>query len=124
LAGNWSLDRWRLRLQETIYGATSVQNNPAFAPPWIKDEVPLAGITDIEIGYKVTDHLTLTTGANNVFNKLPPRIPLYPGAGTAGSSPVPYPASNDGGLTYGEPNGVAAYGTGGGTYYVRATVTF
>jgi iron complex outermembrane recepter protein len=107
LAGDWKLDDWGLRLQETIYGAVSVEDSPD-GVTFYKDEVPLSAITDIEIDYAVTHHLTLTVGANNLLNQRAPEVsPVHTGADI-----------------YGAPNGIAPYGVGGGFYYARATVTF
>ncbi|HTW35012.1 MAG TPA: TonB-dependent receptor [Rhizomicrobium sp.] len=105
LAGDWTLGDWGVRLQETIYGAVSVEDSPD-GVNFYKDEVPLSAITDLELDYNITHNLMLTLGSNNLFDKTPPKVsPDHTGANI-----------------YYAPNGISPYGIGGGFYYARVTI--
>ncbi len=70
-------------------------------------------ITDLDIGYKVNNHLKIDVGANDLFNQIPPLVPL---ASTG--------QSLDGGRVFHLPYGTAPWGQNGGDYYGRVTVSF
>jgi len=74
---NWTFDKWRVHFEERIYGPTASLVSPSAVPPFFTNEVPLSYITDLDIGYLVTDHLTLTLGATNLFNKFTPRFRMW-----------------------------------------------
>jgi iron complex outermembrane receptor protein len=101
-------------LRETLYGPTSVWFTPD-ASNFYKSRIGVAGITDLELGYKLTRTVQLALGANNLFDKKPPRTPLVPGGGTAIISAAEV---NNTPLIY------SPYGINGGFYYGRATLTF
>jgi iron complex outermembrane receptor protein len=115
---NWVLDKWRVHVQERMYGPTSAFVSPTAVAPFFTNEVPVSFLTDLDINYLVTDHITITLGATNLFNKIPPLAPNVVGAGSHNGSLVP-----DTGNVYGVPiNG--AYGRLGGAYYLRTSYTF
>ena len=104
----WTLGKWSANLRETVYGPTG---------QWSADnsyfqKIGVTGITDIDIGYKVTSALKLEVGANNLLNTFPPRV------GAAGGFPV------GGGLVFNTPYSFAPWGGNGGYYYGRVTYTF
>jgi len=104
----WTKDRFSLNLRETIYGPTS---------QWSPDNsylqtIGTTGITDIDLGYKLTKFLKLDVGANNAFNTIPPAV------GASGGFPL------GGGLVFKVPYGFAPWNANGGYYYGRVTVTF
>jgi iron complex outermembrane receptor protein len=109
---NWTLDKWSANLRSSVYGKTSQQillfaNNQIYT-----QKVPVAVIFDVNVGYKLTENLKVDLGADNLFNKIPPRAP------NVGGRPV------DNGRVFGVPYSIAAYGTGGGYYYGRVTYSF
>jgi iron complex outermembrane receptor protein len=109
----WTKGPFSVNLRETIYGKTS---ELAYAPTlsgYFSETVPLTPITDLDIGYKVTKNLKFDIGANNLFNQIPPLIPL---ASTG--------QALDGGLVFHLPYGTAPWGQNGGYYYGRATYSF
>ena len=111
LSADWTLGPWNAYLNETHYG--SVTRVPAA-------NIPAAGIvpqkyrgrwiTNIAGSYQVDPHLTLTIGADNVFNKYPDRIN----------------AQNDQYLVDTIPydSGLSPWGINGGFYYAKATYRF
>jgi len=115
LQAYWTLDKWSVNLRETIYGPTSewVSYDGSGAGDGAFDEkIGVTGITDLDIGYKITRSLKLDIGANNLFNTYPPATP------TVGGRPT------DGGYVYGVPYSFAPWGNNGGYYYGRVTYTF
>jgi iron complex outermembrane receptor protein len=75
--------------------------------------VPVTAITDLDVGYKITSHLKVDVGANNLFNQIPPEVPLS----STGQN-------LDGGRVFHLPYGTAPWGQNGGYYYGRVTYTF
>jgi iron complex outermembrane receptor protein len=80
-------------------------------------------LTDLELGYDVTDNLNLAIGANNLFNKKPEIPALLPAAGLAKVTPGVSPYINGTG-TINAPYGHGTYGTNGGYYYARIGLKF
>lgn len=116
LQGLWTLGDWSVNLRETLYGPTheltvapglSSGNGGQFV-----EQVNTTGITDLDIGYKVTKHLQVDVGANNLFNKFPPRAPVF------GGQPA------DGLLVFNVPYTFAPWGINGGYYYGRVTLNW
>lgn len=117
VGANWIIDRWRVHVQERLYGPTASLVSPTGVAPFYKNEVPFSFITDLDISYLLTDQLTLTAGANNLFNRIPPLVPNVAAGGHDGQL-VP-----DTGNVYNVPLG-SAYGRAGGLYYLRASYAF
>ena len=112
LGALWTLDKWTVNVVEKLYGPSYSEDSPN-GGTYYKDEVNSAAITDLSVAYAVLDHLTITLGADNLFDKKPPIIGQSVATG-------PY----DGGNVWNEPNGLSPYGVNGGFYYARATITF
>jgi iron complex outermembrane receptor protein len=113
LQGLWTKGPFSVNLRETIYGKNS---QLAYAPTldnYFMETVPVTPITDLDIGYKVTKHLKVDVGANDLFNQIPPLVPL---ASTG--------QSLDGGRVFHLPYGTAPWGQNGGYYYGRVTYSF
>lgn len=117
LSGLLTSGDFTVNLRETVYGPAYI-----FATPnnvnFYKAKVGSAAITDLELGYKMSNWMKVAVGANNLFNKQPDRIPVVPGS-TANN-----PALIDAGQVYGARFNFAAYGQNGGYYYVRLTADF
>jgi iron complex outermembrane receptor protein len=105
----WSVNRFIVSLRGTIYGTMSQYVN---TPP-VLQQIGVTGIADLDVGYKVTSHLRVDVGANNLFDTKPPLTPLS-------STGQP----SDGGRVYNVPYGFAPWGQNGGYYYGRVTYTF
>ena len=108
-----------MNLRETIYGETA--NLTSFdqtgvGPGTYKETIPVTGITDISIDYKLTPRIKLTVGADNLFDVYPPNTPTGTNRGAA--EPV------DGDLAYSVPYNFSPFGINGGYYYGRVTVSF
>ncbi len=102
LTNNWSLDRVHALGRATRYGGYTESSNVAsgdrsFGAKWI---------FDLDVGYDVSDHVTLSVGANNLFDSYPDRNGIV---------------ASDGSGAYGN---FAPFGLSGGFYYARASVTF
>jgi iron complex outermembrane receptor protein len=124
LGADWSLDKWRVHLAETRYGAylepTTNTVDAHFSPKWI---------ADLDISYAVNSHLNLSVGANNLFNVLPDRVPqsivnlaadsVLEGAPGYTAAAYGLPLTGDG---YHGSN--SPFGLNGGFYYVRAGIKF
>ncbi len=102
LGATWSFQQLELSLNLTRYGeytqyGTLETYDRTFSPAWI---------TDLNLDYHLTKDLTLTAGANNLFNKYPERTHL---------------ASSSGGFPYGN---FSPYGTTGGYWYTGLSYNF
>ena len=102
LSNDWTLDRLHALLRVTRYGRYVESSNVAngdrsFGAKWV---------TDLDIGYDLSDHLTLAVGANNLFDIYPDKNGLvaYEGSGLYGN--------------------FAPFGLSGGFYYGRVSVRF
>ncbi len=100
LTGDWSLDRVHALVRLTRFGkyveaSTVTSGDRTFDPKWI---------TDLELGVDLTRRITLSAGANNLFDVYPSRHGLiaYDGSGQYGS--------------------FAPFGFSGGFYYGRVSV--
>jgi iron complex outermembrane recepter protein len=102
-------DDWELNLRETRYGSASQRVDPnGNGAHFYGQSVPTAYITDIEAAYHITSFLKLSIGANNVFDRYPPKAALIT---TGPSNTQVYPS-------------ISPYGFDGGYYYTRFTVDF
>ncbi len=99
----YTLHKFSLNFRETIYGGVSQYS----ANSTQLYQMGASAISDIDLGYKVTDYLKLDVGANNLFDVIPPT-----------GSP------DGGGHVFHVPYAFSPYGANGGYYYARATVTF
>jgi len=98
LGANWSWDKLNVNLRNTRYGGyeieqNTVANDRSYGPKWI---------TDLEASYRVTQSVTATVGANNLFNVYPSANGVF--NATIGSGQYP---------------GTSPIGFTGGSYYVR-----
>jgi iron complex outermembrane receptor protein len=118
----WTFGKASANLLEKIYGpAAEYENddsdNPTGHLEYYRTNIPMTPITDLSVSYQFIDHLRLTAGASNLFNRYPPHL-----NGTL--------LSHYDSFKYGDNQGVqwypqfAPYGIDGGFYYVRGTFTF
>jgi iron complex outermembrane receptor protein len=95
---DWSVWRVHSNLRYTRYGTytesgTTADGDRTFSAKWI---------TDLDVGYDLTDHVTLAVGANNLFDIYPDRNGIV--------------SATDGSGAYGM---FAPFGFSGGFYYAR-----
>ena len=114
----WSRDKWSVNLRSAIYGPTSAQQILTVNDELFTARIGTTAIFDLDIAYKVTSHIKLDVGANNLFDTIPGKFPNIDGL----------PANNNV-LAYGVPigggqGGFAPFGVTGGYYYGRVTYTF
>ena len=95
--------KFSVNLRETIYGSTSQYT----ADTVQLKSIPTTGITDLDVGYRFTNWIKVSAGANNLFNQFPPRG-----------------FSISGGRVYNVPYDFAPWGGNGGYYYGRVVVSF
>jgi iron complex outermembrane receptor protein len=138
LGGDWSIGKWSVRLQQTLWGP--------YEEPLVQDPAPTIGtvdehfhaewVTDLDVSYSIRKNVTLAVGANNLFNAYPSRVPTAilnkynadvdttlktaPGYTAAGGAAI-YGLPTNGDGQYGT---VAPFGLEGGFYYVRVGVKF
>jgi iron complex outermembrane receptor protein len=105
----WSKGKFDVTLRETIYGGESEYT--ATSTPVLLS-IGATGLTDIDIGYKLTSKIKLDIGASNLFNVQPPLTPIVNGKPVSGS------------VVFNVPYGFAPWNTNGGSYYGRFTVAF
>jgi iron complex outermembrane receptor protein len=120
LGAYWTKGKWSVNLREVIYGSVSTIIDFSGAgtdPEARRFTLPATGLTDLDVGYNLTDDLKIDVGANNLFSKRPPGVPnVSDGAG--GLRPL------TGNNVYGEPAQFSPYGINGGYYYARVTFNF
>lgn len=102
-------------LRGTLYGVTSTRSTPD-GGTFYQQRIGTTGIVDLELDYEVSEGLTVTAGANNLFNTRPPRISLVPG--TTNFTLV------NGGNVLDSPLTFSPYGINGGYYYGRIGLKF
>ncbi len=67
LSASWSLDEWNATLRTTRYGETQ---DPS-SNPERNEVIPAEWITDLDVGYQLTENLSFNIGANNIFDQYP-----------------------------------------------------
>jgi iron complex outermembrane receptor protein len=100
LTNDWSLGRAHALVRLTRFGkyteaSTVASGDRTFGAKWV---------TDFEVGYDITDRITLSAGANNLFDVYPQKKGLI---------------ASDGSGAYGN---FAPFGLDGGFYYGRLSV--
>lgn len=134
-----TIGRFSANLLEKIYGPTSDYESddgdngyggpfPACVPggglficpgglEYYQDQISTTLITDLDLSYQLSDHIKLSVGANNLFNKFPPKL----------NSTI---LAHENNFYYGDNNGVIQYpifspfGINGGFYYARVEAKF
>jgi iron complex outermembrane receptor protein len=102
LTNDWKLARAHALARVTRFGryveaSTVASGDRAFGAKWV---------TDLDIGYDLTEHMTLSAGANNLFDVYPDKHGLI---------------AFDGSGAYGN---FAPFGLSGGFYYGRLSMSF
>jgi iron complex outermembrane receptor protein len=74
-----SIEKLTVNLVEKIYGPSSDYenddgDNPSGSFQYYKDEIGVTPITNLDISYGFTDHVTFSIGATNLFNRFPNKL--------------------------------------------------
>jgi iron complex outermembrane receptor protein len=106
----WTKGPLSVNLRGTVYGSTSqhYQGDRIYATA-----IGTTFIADLNVGYKLTPKIRFDLGANNLFDKQAPTMPLR----DSGTRPVS-------GNVYYSPLSYTPWGINGGYYYARATINF
>jgi iron complex outermembrane receptor protein len=126
LGATWNLDAWTINLREVIYGPTLGYISPGAGGTsslpviytvnganYYQMKTPTTGITNLDVSYALTDNLSLTVGADNLFGQDPPVTPLQ-----TNGNPL------DNGSSYNSPPNQTPWGINGGFYYGRVKISF
>ncbi len=109
LAANWFVDDFDVTLRETRYGhLDEMQNLSSSIVAFDNILIKSAYITDIDIGYLVTDALKLDIGGNNVFDHMPSKLTY---AQNTSRNSMTYPV-------------YTPWGIAGAYFYSRVTYSF
>ena len=109
----WTKGPFSVNLRESIYADMSEYAYASSLASYYLEKIGTTGITDLDVGYRVTRNLRLDVGANNLFDKRPPTTP-----NSSAGQPL------TGSTVYNLPYGFAPWGSNGGYYYGRVTLTF
>ena len=114
--------RFSANLRQSFQGKSMVLVFPGISGlgPY-EGVVKATPLTDLELGYDLTDWMSFSVGANNLFNKRPEIPALLPSSVTIPAGVSPY---INGGTTINSPYGHGAYGSNGGYYYARLNFKF
>jgi iron complex outermembrane receptor protein len=107
----FTLDKLSVNLRETVYGKSEAFFTDG--AEFTLNTVKTAALTDLEVGYDIAEPITVSIGANNLFNK---KTPTVRNNSTGGIS--------DGGVVYDAPITFSPYGINGGYYYARVNFKF
>jgi iron complex outermembrane receptor protein len=107
----FTMGGFSVNLRETFYGKTSQVIIFGDTTPTVS--VGAAAITDLEASYAINEGLTLTVGANNLFDKKADTMP-----NDANDMPI------DGARVLDAPISISPYGINGGYYYGRISFKF
>jgi iron complex outermembrane receptor protein len=115
-----TMDKLSVNLVEKIYGTSSDYENddgdgPSGSFEYFKTTIGVTAITNLDLGYQFTDHLKLSLGAQNLFNRFPNKI-----NSTILSREI---AAGDNAAVTQYPI-FSPFGINGGFYYVKAVYKF
>jgi iron complex outermembrane receptor protein len=74
-----TVEKLTVNVVEKLYGPSADYenddgDNPTNSPAYFEDKIGLTAITNLDVGYNFTDHLKLSVGATNLFNRFPNKI--------------------------------------------------
>jgi iron complex outermembrane receptor protein len=115
-----TMNRLTVNLVEKIYGQSSDWetddgDNPTSNFEFFKDTINTTFLTNLDVGYQFTDHLNLSAGAVNLFNRFPNKL--------NGTILAHENAYTDVVATETTPT-FSPFGINGGFYYVKAAYKF
>jgi iron complex outermembrane receptor protein len=117
-----TVEKLTVNVVEKIYGPSSdYENDDGDGPTgnfqYFKDSIGVTAITNLDVGYQFTDHVRLSVGAQNLFNRFPNKLNgnilgrenACPGGDNAAVTQYPL---------------FSPFGINGGFYYVKALYRF
>lgn len=113
LGGLYTFGALTVNLTETVYGKSSSLSDPGVGPMQ-QSSIGTTAITDLEVSYRFIDAVTLSVGANNLFNTYPDKLSTAYQAACVASGDgcvAQYPSHSP-------------FGINGGYYYGRITYAF
>ncbi|MDB5962786.1 MAG: TonB-dependent receptor [Massilia sp.] len=114
LGALWKMGMWSVNLRESIYGSSS-EYGTEDGGQYFQTKITPKYITDLEVSARVSKGLTLSVGANNLFNKYP--------NGVSGQLLAAQRAALDNAAVTVYPS-FSPIGINGGYYYARASYNF
>lgn len=114
LGANWSLGKLSVNLKESIYGKAS-EWGQGYTGDWYLTTIGVTPITNLDLGYKVSEALKVSIGGTNLFNKYPDEI--------NGDQRQSYLAHYNNGYVTKYPS-FSPFGINGGYYYAKASYSF
>ncbi|RZT06201.1 iron complex outermembrane recepter protein [Duganella sp. CF402] len=114
LGALWKVGNWTVNLREAIYGKASEYGSEDGAVYHLTEVKPKL-ITDLEVGYKISNAWSVAVGANNLFN-------IYPN-GVNPNLLADQRAAGDNAAVNVLPS-FSPFGINGGYYYARANYKF
>jgi iron complex outermembrane receptor protein len=114
LGALWKAGDWTVNLREAYYGKSS-EKDSSDGSVYYENTIKGRFITDLELSYRLSNALTLSIGANNLFNKYPEMVNATllaeRRANLDNGAVAVYPA-------------FSPFGINGGYYYARAGMKF
>ena len=113
LGGLFTRGRWTVDVKETLYGQASRYQDPGDGALYL-DQEGVKFLTDLEISYRAGGGVTVSVGADNLFNVYPNRVNAagLAASGLAGNPAIEiYPA-------------FSAIGINGGYYFAKVRYQF
>ena len=109
----WTYGKLQTNVKVSYYGDSQYDVN--YAGQWWEIKPGAKAIVDLDLSYNLTDNVTLSVGANNLFNEYPDEQP-------AGYRAIRYARKSSGYVTHYPTN--SPYGINGGYYYSKLSVKF
>jgi iron complex outermembrane receptor protein len=115
-----NIEKLAVNIVEKVYGPSADYenddgDNPVGHNEYFKDQINLTAITNLDIAYGFTDHLKLSVGATNLFNRYPNKVNVnilnHEISHTDNAAVDQYPI-------------FSPFGINGGFYYVKAAYKF
>jgi iron complex outermembrane receptor protein len=120
LGALWTYGKYTVNLLEKVYGPSSEYendngDNSTNTPIYYKSSIGVSPITNLDLAIQIQEHLKLSIGAVNLFNKFPNHL--------NGTELAHFTAADDNSAVFNYPQW-SPYGIDGGFYYAKATFTF
>jgi iron complex outermembrane receptor protein len=114
LAATWNISQFQVTLRETRYGHADQTNDCGCSSgtavtPFSNIYIKSAYITDVDLGYFVTDSIKFDIGGNNVFDVMPGHVPTVLQPSSRESTIYPY---------------YTPWGLDGAYFYTRLSASF
>ncbi|HEV7814548.1 MAG TPA: TonB-dependent receptor, partial [Janthinobacterium sp.] len=114
LGALWKQGKWSVNLRESFYGPSSEMDSYD-GSTYFETKIKTKAITDLDVAYRITKALTLSAGANNLFN-------TYPDKNNASLMAVQRAHLSTGAVT--QYPSFSPFGINGGYYYARLNYTW